>query len=82
MKKIFFLSLLLTGCGDVPQPLSKAQTDNSDYRVEKLFTSDSCTVYRFYDMGNYRYFTNCKGTTTWRESAGKTTREVEVPGSQ
>ncbi|NDV69143.1 DUF4884 domain-containing protein [Dysgonomonas sp. 25] len=38
--------------------------DNPSYRVEYLFEHDGCKVYRFYDRGNYVYFTNCKGNIT------------------
>lgn len=51
-----------------------------EFVVEKLFTHDGCTVYRFVD-GNTRYFTNCSGSTTWHESCGKNcTREQGVIG--
>lgn len=44
-------------------------------------TVDGCTVYRFYDSGYKRYFTNCKGSTEWRENCGKNcSRNVSVDG--
>lgn len=52
-----------------------------DFQVDRLFTVDECTVYRFADSGNWRYFTNCKGTTMTTENCGKNcTREVTVNG--
>lgn len=35
--------------------------NNRDYQVDYLFEYDGCKVYRFYDRGNYVYFTNCRG---------------------
>lgn len=34
----------------------------NDIRVEKLFTHEGCTVYRFFD-NRYVYYTNCQGST-------------------
>ncbi|SCU75552.1 conserved exported hypothetical protein [Cupriavidus necator] len=52
-----------------------------DFKVDKLFTVDGCTVYRFTDSGAYRYFTNCSGSASWREACGKhCTRDVSVNG--
>ena len=31
------------------------------FAVEKLFTVDNCTVYRFEDEGHNRYFADCGG---------------------
>ncbi|WP_276480151.1 DUF4884 domain-containing protein [Paraflavitalea pollutisoli] len=46
----------------VQQPLySKPSENNGTYRVQYLFEHEGCKVYRFYDMGNYVYFTNCPG---------------------
>lgn len=46
-------------------PLAKVNSDNNKtYKVEYLFEHDGCKVYRFYDHGNYVYFTNCEGNTT------------------
>lgn len=47
------------------KPLSKAPSDNNkSYEVSYLFEHEGCKVYRFQDMGNYVYFTNCKGNVT------------------
>ena len=37
--------------------------NNVDYKVDYLFEHDGCKVYRFYDRGDYVYFTTCKGET-------------------
>lgn len=57
-----------------------------EFRVDRLFKHDGCTVYRFDDGGRSRYFAKCDGATTssmeWRESCGKNcTRPVDVPTS-
>jgi len=43
-----------------------APENNKTYKVEYLFEHDGCKVYRFYDYGNYVYFTNCNGQTMAR----------------
>ena len=48
----------------------EANGGDFDYHVRKLFTTDGCTVYRFYDS-NYVYFTNCPGSTQHQVSCGK-----------
>ena len=40
------------------QPIEKEQTNNSDYSVSYLFEKDGIKVYRFYDRGEYVYFTS------------------------
>lgn len=53
----------LTSC-TIQQPLYSRPSENNDsYRVQYLFEHDGCKVYRFYDKGNYVYFTNCNGET-------------------
>lgn len=44
--------------------VSKAPDNNQTYKVDYLFEHDGCKVYRFMDMGNYVYFTNCTGDVT------------------
>lgn len=43
---------------------TEAPANNLSYRVDYLFEHDGCKVYRFYDMGHYVYFTNCRGEVT------------------
>lgn len=38
-----------------PQQEAPAST-NPTYKVDKLFTHDGVTVYRFFDRGNYHYY--------------------------
>lgn len=57
------LLLLFTSCSGVPITI-KSPENNSTYDVEYLFEYDGCKVYRFYDRGEYVYFTNCQGDVT------------------
>lgn len=84
MKKsiIILAALALAGC-ERPPAESVAKAGNG-YQVERLFTYDGCTVYRFEVSGYGRYFTRCEGaastSTQWSESCGKNcTRPVDVP---
>lgn len=64
------VAISLSGCMEA----KKAETSTSagtEFVVDKLFTVDGCTVYRFEDGGRLRYFTNCSGSTQWHESCGK-----------
>lgn len=67
---------LLTGCF---KPAETSTSAGREFVVDKLFTHEGCTVYRFYDGGNSRYYTNCQGSTTWREGCGKNcTRDMDI----
>lgn len=70
MKKLLFLPVTcvlllgLTSCF-AERPVAKQVPQNNDtYKVDYLFEHDGCKVYRFRDMGNYVYFTNCSGDVT------------------
>lgn len=71
------LSMLLTSCTNKGTSVPVENTvPGQDYHVRKLFTTDGCTVYRFYDAGNFHYMTNCTSTiTTITESCGKNCTE-------
>lgn len=71
------LGLLLASCA---KEGTSVPVENSvpgqNYRVTKLFTTNGCTVYRFFDAGEYHYMTNCTSTiTTITESCGKNCTE-------
>lgn len=67
---------LLAGCS---KPAETSTAVGKEFVVDKLFTHEGCTVYRFSDGGNSRYFTNCQGSTTWREGCGKNcTRDMKI----
>jgi hypothetical protein len=71
------LSALLSACEKDPESTRNA---GKGFDVEKLFTVDNCTVYRFYDARTV-YFTNCNGSTQWQEGCGKAcTEDVNVNG--
>lgn len=63
----FCVVVLMAACAEKPEHTSRAGVN---FKVDTLFTKDGCTVYRFYDYGNARYFTNCGGSTEWRETSG------------
>ena len=69
----------LPGCSK--DPVGVSATDNRDMRVERMFTHEGCSVYRFYDDGAH-YFADCRGSVIQREHrmCGKTTcdRDAEV----
>ena len=71
---VIALAILLTACQKPPETSKRA---GSSFDVEKLFTVDGCTVYRFYDDRTV-YFTDCQGATRWTESHGKTSSDVQV----
>lgn len=75
-KVLLLLALvMLTGC--VKQADGTVASSNIHVGVEKLFTADGCTVYRFYDDGDYHYYSKCTGAihseveTTLSKSCGK-----------
>lgn len=58
-------------------PLTKKDADNNmTYEIDYLFEHDGCKVYRFYDRGNYVYFTNCKGDVVSIENDSTATRII------
>lgn len=73
--------ILAVGCAKPAQESSA--TANADFRVDKLFTHEGCTAYRFHDAGEYVYYTVCdRGqiTSTIRqnqESCGKNCTSTE-----
>ena len=58
---------LLAGCS---KPAETSTAVGAEFVVDKLFTHEGCTVYRFSDGGNARYYTNC-GSTAWTRQCGK-----------
>lgn len=65
------LLVLLAGCEK--EPLSVERVDNNEFSLDKLFTHDGCTLYRFYDGGRNHYYSDCRGRTTsaYSTSCGK-----------
>lgn len=72
MKKLMIVAaILLAGCG--PEEAEEKKQVNKNFVVERLFTHEGCTVYRFYDNDLSRYFSDCRGkvSSEWTESCGK-----------
>lgn len=65
---LLYTALALTGCTGRAE--STNSTTNPNYKLERLFEHDGCTVYRFYDAGS-RYYTDCRGSAMWDEYCGK-----------
>lgn len=65
--------MLLIGCSK--DPISSETTDNNEITVDKLFTNDGCTIYRFTDGGKLHYYARCEKSvdtiSTNYESCGK-----------
>lgn len=75
--------VLLAGCKTDKVPEASAHVGGG-YQVDRLFTHEGCTVYRFVDNGYNRYFSRCDGAAasevSWAEGCGKgCTRYTSVP---
>jgi len=46
--------------------------------VDYLFEHDGCKVYRFYDRGNYVYFTNCRGEAIVKTDSTEIRNKIEL----
>lgn len=79
MKQVLITAALLTLLGCSNKPLEAIKTDNKEMVVEKLFTVEGCTVYRFRDTGAH-YFTNCKGSTSTNKLVGKVIKHETISG--
>lgn len=82
MRKLIFIAVAiaaLSGCEKMAETSTQAGVE---FKVDRLFTTDGCTVYRFSDAGRNRYFTNCHGSTEWQEQSGKTTYPDGVQGGR
>ena len=71
--------IVIVGCS---KPAETTQHVGKEFTVEKLFTHDGCTVYRFMDGGYNRYYTRCSGanqvSTQSTSSCGKNCIRHEV----
>lgn len=70
--------LALAACDKTPE---RSTHVGAQFQVDRLFTHEGCTVYRFEDGGRNRYYANCSGnvTTSWAENCGKNcTTEVMI----
>lgn len=71
MKRRLLIAALLALAGCERARHESTATVGNGAEVSRLFTHDGCTVYRFFDRGQYRYFTNCSGSTMSVASHGK-----------
>lgn len=58
-----FLAVFSASCYYGKPIVREEPQNNATYKVDYLFEHDGCKVYRFYDRGEYIYFTNCNGET-------------------
>lgn len=64
MKNLVYISaiILFSSCMS-GTPLLKMESDNNKtYKIDYLFEQDGNKMYRFYDNGNYVYFTTSSNT--------------------
>lgn len=68
--------LALMGC---QKEAEQSQAAGSNFKVDKLFTVDGCTVYRFTDARTV-YFTNCRGSASYsyQQTNGKTSTSWDM----
>ena len=57
-KALVFLLFGLSSCAYQYPVSSHIPSNNKDYKVDYLFEHEGMKVYRFYDSGNYVYFTD------------------------
>jgi hypothetical protein len=68
---LLIIPLSLTSCFTQRPIYTDRPNNNRQYEVEYLFEHDGCKVYRFYDRGNYVYFTNCRGEAIAKTDSGE-----------
>ena len=78
--KLFAPSLFVlagfNSCASIPLTVGESE-NNSTYKVSYLFEHDGCKVYRFYDKGNYVYFTT-RGDVTAIQNDSAAQRTVTI----
>jgi hypothetical protein len=66
--RVMLLSVVLAaGCAREPigEPI---HTNNPDLQLAFMFEHEGCRVYRFYDQGYARYFSDCRGSVSGGEN--------------
>lgn len=71
-------SMIFSSCGIGIPIQNKAPQNNDTYTISYLFEHDGVKVYRFYDMGNYVYFTT-KGEVTSIKNDSTAQRTIVIP---
>lgn len=80
LTRLFILLLVMAGVSScyTSVPLKQGKSENNKtYEVSYLFEHDGCKVYRFYDRGNYVYFTT-KGDVTSIKNDSMAWRTVTI----
>ena len=78
--KLFIFSFIVMGITScyTAIPLKEGKSENNTtYKVSYLFEHDGCRVYRFYDRGNYVYFTT-RGDVTAIKNVSTAHRSVTI----
>lgn len=81
MKKIILaITAVLTMSSCEKSAIETKNTNNPDFKVEHLFTVDSCKIYRFSDNGNYHYIgiSNKQMFTITEQGSGKHSYEESI----
>lgn len=81
MKKYLYviaLALFASSCYTQKALLKEPAANNATYRVDYLFEHEGCKVYRFYDRGNYIYYTNCNGEAITRTDSTAIHNSIRV----
>jgi len=81
MKKYLPLLFCLAAAGCYTQryPITtEAPKNNATYKVQYLFEHEGCKVYRFYDYGQYVYFTNCNGQAIAKTDSTTVTNTTKI----
>ena len=77
MKLIILLTIMMLTLVSCERKAEETKS-SGDFKVEKLFTLDGCTSYRYYD-GRTIHYTTCGVTSTSTYSCGKNcTQEEQV----
>ena len=75
---LLFACIFFTAC-HVGRPLQTQISDNNrTFEVDYLFEHDGVKVYRFYDHGNYVYFTNRSGEVTRIDADSAKNRTITI----
>lgn len=69
MRNAFILIVLgVAACAKAP--VFTDGTDNKEIPIDRLFTHEGCSIYRFHDFGDYHYFSDCRNAVTNRCGKG------------
>lgn len=67
---MLLVTLVMTGC--VKDPAERHVIQGTEFTVDRLFTHEGCTLYRFRDGDSHHiYYANCGASTFHQQSCGK-----------